>query len=243
MIKLPEDSYQNGVYICGDTHGNWSVIENFIKQHGMTDCLIFHVGDVGIGFSNCERGIWPIRELCEEKRITIIAIRGNHDDPDKFTDDVSPYIVNLVKDDTILSIGGKYFLLVGGALSIDRSIRTEGKSWWSGEKFIYKQQALPKIDFVITHSSPPTMFPPTLHMPGNVRGWVTTERNNPKWKEYSLWDECVAERKEIGKLYKDVVGDNPIWYYGHFHDSISDQDENGIQYHCLDINEIKEIVL
>ena len=75
-------------------------------------------------------------------------------------------ISGCLADYTVEEIGGKTYLFVGGALSIDRELRLEGHSWWSDEdiKELSDDEwnsIAGKFDVVITHTAP-SIAPPVL---------------------------------------------------------------------------------
>ena len=54
----------------------------------------------------------------------LYCIRGNHDDPSYFNDNIiNKSNVKLIKDYSIISVGDKNILCIGGAVSIDRKYR------------------------------------------------------------------------------------------------------------------------
>lgn len=45
------------IFLLGDIHGNFYVIINLIHKYDLHDCLIFQLGDFGIGFNYNKKGV------------------------------------------------------------------------------------------------------------------------------------------------------------------------------------------
>jgi calcineurin-like phosphoesterase family protein len=249
---------KKNVYFLGDTHGNHKQIKFLIKSRKITDAVIFHVGDFGVGFKTAERDIEDIEDLNEflkEKNIIMYVIRGNHDNPIYFNGNYIYDNIKLVEDYTVVEVNNKKVLLVGGALSIDRAqrIRTnteyirigrEERFYWSTEVFVLDEEKLAEIkdiDIVVTHTSPSTVYP------SNVNGYppvVTQFKDGDENLLTDLDDERALLSKfwEIGK-----VNNKPThYYYGHFHSSNVENVMNWMggfsgttKFTCLAIAELK----
>lgn len=221
------------VYALGDIHGDWDSIYRIIERVDMSNCTLISVGDIGIGFLDAakqERQNIHVNNFFKSKNIEFLGIRGNHDDPSYFTGDVSYSHFKLLADYTTLILEGKRFLFVGGALSIDRSLRKEGISYWKDESLKLDYKQIIKCDILITHSAPSWSGP--LSKPGLVSSLAQ--------KDPTIWDECMEERKQHDILIKLS---NPSRHYcGHFHEySVVDFDDCVSS--ILDINQIVEISL
>ena len=228
------------IYLVGDVHGNFSSMKYHIETYSMTDCIIINVGDFGVGFTpekNEALTLQMLNKFLRLRNITMYVIRGNHDDPHYFKGNHALSNLILLKDYSVLELEGIKFLLVGGAISIDRKIRTEGKSYWRDELFVLDEQRLSEIkgiDVVVTHNSPDFAFPIGLN--DLVMHYAQ--------KDVHLLTELPMERKLITKMYDilSVNSDIKKWYFGHFHTS-NVQEINGVIFTALNINEFKEIIL
>lgn len=209
--------------ICGDIHGKFrstvvDSLEKTIKRLQIEDCIIFCVGDCGIGFCDTIKKeynqISDLNNFFKRRNITFLSIRGNHDNP--FFWDIAPVDLShfkLIPDYTVLNINGERFLCVGGAISIDRSNRIDGKSYWKNEIFNLDRSKIVECDVIITHSAPPWIGP---NDKSGISYWCETDKE--------LWADCKKERKEHGELYK--LSKCKKSYSGHFHQYISfDHDE------------------
>jgi hypothetical protein len=200
------------IYILGDIHGNSSRLIQKIYSLDIKDCYIFCVGDLGIGFS--PKGAAGEAEFCSninslmvERNIEFMSIRGNHDDPSYFNDETKRVWYSnfkLLPDYYVETFGSTKVLFVGGAISIDRIYRIQGKSYWKDEPFEYKPNLIQECDICITHSGP------SWNGPFDKEGlsyW--TQRDN------ALWDECLAERNGHNNLIEACRA--KYHYCGHFH--------------------------
>jgi hypothetical protein len=124
----------------GDVHGNMQRYLGLI--HGAEESV--QVGDFGIGFIHNPIEIYPH----ERHRF----IRGNHDWPLGCTHEP-----NWIKDGTVEDD----VMYIGGAYSIDKGYRTEGRDWWPDEELSYDQlnvmidkyiMAKPRV--MVTHEVP-----------------------------------------------------------------------------------------
>ena len=114
------------ILLIGDIHGNFNYLKHQITQKNITDCTIIQVGDFGIGFTNRDNDIETLKNLNDflmGQNITMLAIRGNHDNPDFFKGDIEFTNLKLLPDYTTLNLEGNNFLFIGGAISVDRTAR------------------------------------------------------------------------------------------------------------------------
>ena len=203
--------------VIGDIHGQWDALFRKIDHIDLRDATLLCVGDVGIGFverSKQERQHTHVNNYFKSRDIEFVSIRGNHDDPAYF--DGSVYLDNfkLLPDYTTLTLNDKKFLFVGGAISIDRTIRKEGISYWKDEVFNLDHSKIQRCDVLITHSAP------TWNGPIEKNGMLA----NFCQKDATLWDECMEERKQHDILIK--LSGAKKHYCGHFHqDSVVDFDD------------------
>lgn len=204
---------KNIVYI-GDLHGNFDFIKWWLKAHQIKNCTLIQVGDFGIGFKpNTEnRILQSINEELSERESTLLVIRGNHDNPSYFDGKHDYEFIKFLPDYTTMEIDGLNHLFIGGALSIDRRVRTEGIDYWKNEGFVKdldKISELKDIDVVVTHTAPNFVEP--FGFNGIVAHYA---ENDP-----TLLEELTEERKLITEVFDTLWEKNNIQYhfYGHFH--------------------------
>jgi Icc-related predicted phosphoesterase len=218
----------------GDIHGNFNLINQYLKAYDITDAHIIQVGDFGIGFKSVAKER-RILEMCHnellKRNVFVWAIRGNHDykplfdnDPFKFTN------IKLVRDYSILNLEGKNILCVGGAVSVDRcKLYTKSQragdmtrygieKWWPNERFIFDKDrvlGMRNIDIVVTHTAP-YYCPPdnTFGFGPFVEGIIKDTGDN------ELKTDLLYERQQMAELFHFLkLNDNNVThhYYGHFH--------------------------
>ena len=217
------------ILIHGDNHGSWDRLFKKIEDADITDCVLIGVGDTGIGFKTNEKQLREIEFLnnrFKKRNIKYMTIRGNHCDPTYFFGTVKLSNFELIPDYTYRELNGETFLFVGGAISIDRKMRTLNSTYWRDEVFVLKPELVKKCDVLITHSVP------TWNGPFSKQGLES-------WciKDVHLWDDCKKERRDHNKLL-DLC--NPKYHYaGHMHMS-SIVSNNGRVSRILNIDEIVE---
>lgn len=219
--------------ILGDIHGSFKRLIDF------RDCNLIQVGDFGLGFGSFrddEKSLDYFNVPLAARKIHVYAIRGNHDNPEywdgRYKDRWSN--IHLVPEYTVLEIEKFKVLFLGGAISIDRKLRIEGKSYWKDERFNYDEDKLNavlkeagNIDIVISHSAPEFCFP---------RGYNLSVENYA-FGDKELKGDIAMERAELARAY-EVIKPHKLmgWFYGHYHD---DHDEviEGVRFRLLGIGE------
>jgi len=223
MNVLKIENKKHIVYI-GDTHGN--VQECLDKQfaRGITDALFILLGDNGCGFTHFGIDIWDDKnreewsKQLEDYRCELVALRGNHDNPEYFKHINTVGVTHLIPDYTVIECAGKNILVIGGGISIDRSNRRQGISYWANEITPYDEFQLEQIidsydeiHTVCTHDAP------TFCKPEEVGKMVLS---------WCFWDKDLLEdvetnRTKLTDIYYKLatVYSHSLrtWYYGHFH--------------------------
>ena len=216
----------------GDIHGNFNIITQYVTRFDIRDAYIIQVGDFGVGFKTLvkeKRQLDDINTALIKRNVIVYAIRGNHDQPSYFEND--PFglsNIKLVKDYTVLNLVGKNILCIGGAISIDRTVRytkrqLEGDyttnigvdSWWKDEGFNYddsKLVDLRDINIVVTHTTPDYCWP------DNSNGFAPIV-NDFASMDKTLKTELLDERRRMTLAFQTIKMYNDIEYAynGHFH--------------------------
>jgi hypothetical protein len=127
------------IYILGDHHGDYEGVFSVLSERGIRDATVIHVGDGAEGFPDWRA---TTAESLDKRfaalGIQYLSIRGNHSDPAFFDGSVMLPNFKLLCDFTTLHLNGQSWLLVGGAISIDRIDRVLGRTWWPGEAFVLR---------------------------------------------------------------------------------------------------------
>ena len=219
--------------VVGDIHGEWDALFRKIQTLDLKDCTLICVGDLGVGFKDSHakeiRALQFANDFFAARDIHFLSIRGNHDNPAFFNGEIQTFSnLRLVPDYHAETLNDKRFLFVGGAISIDRTLRKQGVSYWKDEVFKLDQSKLQRCDVLITHSAP------TWNGPIEKNGMLATFCQ----KDPMLWDECMTERKQHDILLK-LCGAKRN-YCGHFH-QFNVVDFDGCVSTICDILQIAEI--
>lgn len=249
MIMLPSDN----VWFTGDIHGNIETLVWDIKERKrLRDCAVIVCGDIGLGFESPFHMYNKFHKLDDKLKklgVTIYMFRGNHDDPDYFN---QPYVetegertyryysmserIKTVSDYTVIKTPHHGILCVGGAVSIDRTNRIKGITYWPDENVLEWPEDFFKIlkdkhidiDVVATHTAPSNTFPIDVdkHNQGRfIESWSVYD-NSLKFDNYN-------ERQILQNLGETLINEgHPLsyWIYGHFHqgfkmtDTLGDRD-------------------
>ena len=218
------------IFYIGDHHGDWKQLFWFANRLKLENCYLISVGDSGIGFRPKNEQIENINVLNNKFKkldITFMSIRGNHDDPSYYNGDNKIQLDNFqtIEDYTVMEHNGKLIQFIGGATSIDRSMRREGISYWSGESLNFQKDGLQKVDTLVSHTAPSWCFPQGFNE--MVYSWAREDAD--------LLEELTDERAVMSEIAK--VCQPSLHLYGHFHDSWSEE-INGCKHRLLNINEI-----
>lgn len=255
MNKFFEYPDAKQVLVSGDIHGDFKgIVFKLCIQYGLTNTLLIVAGDCGFGFEKPGYYDMIYNQVAGRLRKAnnwVVFIRGNHDDPAYFSEEIIAYKRwRCVPDYSIIQACGHNILCIGGAVSIDRLERQEENArrrerghlltavWWPDEAPVYDEDALDfipveySIDTVITHTAP--SFCELQHKQG-LKSWSAMDPE--------LIRDIDDERRTVDKIFNNLRRhEHPVerWYYGHFHQSWTGQRE-GVLFYMLDIEEFKEI--
>ncbi|WP_433330063.1 metallophosphoesterase family protein [Spirillospora sp. CA-294931] len=171
MLGLDRPNEPGRVLVAGDWHGNtgWAlrVIRNLPGLlPDESPRMVLHAGDFGVWpGTNGDRYLHKLtRELARVNGV-ILFVDGNHDDHHRLAalpvrdglGEVTERIFHLPRGRRWVW-GGRTWLALGGAVSLDRALRVEGRTWWPGEE-ITRDQAQAVVndgvaDVMITHDCP-----------------------------------------------------------------------------------------
>ncbi len=131
-------------YITGDTHGDFSRIEEFCRENDTTkeDVMII-LGDAGINYwlNNADR---QLKNDLTDLDITLFCVHGNHEARPWEAADYEEIMWNgglvhreeqypnilFAKDGEIYDFHGKKVMAIGGAYSVDKYYRLNHKMPW-----------------------------------------------------------------------------------------------------------------
>lgn len=208
------------ILVAGDWHGNGEWAEDVIHHAaellaGEDRKLILHLGDFGIwpGAGGAE---YLDDVLCAsgDYGVRIWFADGNHEDFSQ----LEAFRLDEDRDDKYVSWlprgyrwewHGRTWVAVGGGVSLDRVIRTEGRDWWPEEEITDEQEvaiiAGGHADVMACHDRP--------------SGVVHTFPDRPAW-----WDQRDVDRSERHeeRLQRIVDAVRPAHFmHGHLHRAYS----------------------
>lgn len=215
------------IIMLGDIHGEFEKLKWSIKLKNITDCYIIQVGDFGVGFLKPDIEFNRLKDLnkfLKSRNITMIAIRGNHDNPTYFNGSVTYSNLLLLPDYSTMTLNGLKYLFVGGALSIDRRYRQslrEDRSYWEDEVFVYDENLLkeafpPSVDVLITHTTTKTIIDEMKALA--YLNETLVDMFAIKYYDDTLKEELDAENIEVEKLFNQLPN-LKYHFFGHYHTS------------------------
>lgn len=213
---------------CGDVHGYITALVNRLcceMQLEHVDCIV--CGDFGIGFDKSWENLYnKIEPKLKKADVHIWVVRGNHDNPEYFEDETkySKDYVTFMEDYKLYKIAGKEILPIGGATSVDKKLREEGKNWWPGEKIKRVDiKTLPtKVDVIVSHQCPLIFDPITVKLDDDD----------------DIYEEVTEERNYLNEIAFNVKAE--YWYYGHHHTHYSGEYKD-MKWICLGISNRRDL--
>ena len=218
------------VRVVGDIHGGFNEYSFYTLGVGRTRHMgdpvppehSVQIGDFGIGFYT-EYWHEAVRDWMR-KNPGHRFIRGNHDDPA-----MCKTMPGYIPDGTIEGD----VMYIGGAWSIDRAMRTEGKDWWPDEEL--SMQELETLIDVYRATKPRIMF--THDCPEQIsydmfvsRGTVMAGKKQFKTRTaqalQSMWEYHQPE----------------FHFFGHWHET-RELTLNGTRFVCLGEHDYVDIDL
>ena len=216
--------------LIGDLEGDrdWAVsVLRTLGERGDVN-VACQLGDLRFGMGPDPEGdLAAIESVCAEFGLRLLCVNGNHEnwarldqlwDEPRWQDENGSHNPIDVSDHVTLlprahrwEMGGRSFVALGGAPSVNRLRLTEGIDWWPSEviqeKHVETTIARGHADVMLTHDSPgpPYCTEPIANViQGNPWGWP---------------DSILAYAQEgIDKVTRAVVGVKPLLLaHGHFH--------------------------
>ena len=254
IFEFPE---AKNIVVSGDIHGDFKqLVHKCCIQYGMTDTLIIVAGDCGFGFER--PGYYENLYTKCNKRLSrannwLVFLRGNHDNPAYFN--LNPIHHSrwmTLPDYSVIKANGHAILCIGGAISVDRSLRVESKYYhrpkpgdilapnvyWIDESPLFDQEKLDTIDktcaidTVISHTAP-SFCEQSSHQ--GLYNWAMQDED--------LLNDVKHERQVMDDIHAHLCAKgHPLhhWLYGHFHQSWN-AEIDGVIYNMLDIMDLREL--
>ncbi len=212
----PENSGSKRVAVCGDWHGNlgWlRTLARAIPRLAPDVTTVLQLGD------------WWMDRKASDDALSgsgierVLVTLGNHEP----WGELSPLLAAHPEQPVQVSeftwvlprpfrfeLGGRRFLSLGGAASVDRLWRTPGKEWWPDEAITDEQVASAiaggPADVMLTHESP-------ARTP--VRRVQEVLRTNPMGFPQETLLESAASRVRVARVWDAVRPE--LLMHGHMH--------------------------
>lgn len=215
----------NSCYLAGDIHGEPEPLFSMLEQYKLNnDCDIILLGDIGLGFYEYDKHsqqykkiddkimLNSINDWAKNNNADIWLLRGNHDDPNMFTEEFLSNFFNLhvLKDgDIVTDKNDKKYLIVSGAISIDRYARKQGISYWDNEpiqEHIYQNLDIQEIEGIFAHTGPKCY---------GLEINDTFIEKIKRYKDGAIVDDLEKEQKTINNIIDRFKP--KYWYNGHYH--------------------------
>lgn len=213
------------VYLVGDIHTDYKAFKDNLDAMKLRDCIFIFTGDMD--FKNATDAYNQFKKLDNELadlKISSFVIRGNHDNPILWDNTSEEYhelwskfkSFTPIGSHTELNINGNIGAIVPGAVSLNRSLLTEGKNYWKNGDFPeapYDMENFGEnrthVDFIIGHSGP--IYDSFLKEVGG---------EYDKYSKFFIEDrELQDDLKKEQDYFKQILRRfRPRrWYCGHYH--------------------------
>lgn len=230
---------QGRVFITGDKHRHFENVIKFCKKNKTThDDVLIILGDSGINYFGDESDE-KLKKRLSALNINLFCIHGNKENRASniptyglrsfceghvYCEPRYPNIV-FAKDGEVYNFGGKKFLVIGGAHSVDRSFRLEyGLPYWEDEQPSDEIKALVEkriaeegnsIYGVLTHTCPLKYIPYEMFLSVNSNKQKKTKSKKNKDVKTFTHDIDRSTEEWLGKIESNLT--YAVWYCGHYH--------------------------
>lgn len=172
--KLEEKFTKKTLAFAGDWHGNTYWALRMLDAVSLENIeILYHLGDFGVwGGHDGSKYLLKIEKKLKEKNMLLVVTPGNHENYDML-ERMGLNDHGFIQRSDLPHIwfaprgkhwehAGLVFASLGGAGSIDKDLRVEGKTWWRQEeitesdieKLIENNKQYNKLDVLLTHEVP-----------------------------------------------------------------------------------------
>lgn len=218
------------------------------KSGDYSNSLIIFTGNCGIGCDDMDYNEYfaKLNKILEYNNTFVMFIRGNDDNPSYF-DGKSLNLSNIkaIPDYSIIEVGGKNILCVGGGLSVNRLWKKDHEKklnslpgnikktlYWENEVPVFDADAIKEIAknvtelyCVVSHGAPSFVVP-------------DKELVDDTWSDIdkTLIDDARATRITYDRIFFSLQENNlkpTYWAYGHFTDTVYAEKRSDIIFRAL----------
>jgi len=223
------------IFITGDTHGSMGMsrfnMKNFPIQKELTkEDYVIITGDFGLVFSLDKEEEYWLKWL-DKKSYTTLFCCGNHENFDVLDSlpisiwnggkvhFINDSVIHLMRGQ-VFDINGTKIFTFGGADSIDKQHRIEGKSWWKREmpsnaEYEEGLDNLEKcgwqVDLVISHDCSQNVFEKLM---------------------VGLYVKSLTSINKYFEVLEEKL-DYKQWYFGHYHEDRWIDEKHRLIYHDI----------
>ena len=205
-------SKNNGIMVIGDVHGRFGDMNALINKKKPE--LVLACGDFGFwNLPTSTRMLHDRDQLGNRVKTQIPKIRGgviracdgNHEDHHSLKNapldgQLWPNVFYQRRGSTITLPDGRVVLFMGGAESVDKQYRTEGRDWFPEESITQADiDAIPtgKIDIIVSHTCPmefemQSMFGNHPERGSRMALSIILEKVQPKEWFFGHWHQRVV---------------------------------------------------
>jgi hypothetical protein len=227
--------------IAGDWHGEPKHATKMVREAKKAGVKrILQLGDFGL-WDHLEDGVRFLDVLnseCRKEGVIVYALGGNHENWTHW----NWYVDNMPKDENGFAYlrshillapkihyfrwNGKTWLIVGGAVSVDRDLRVTGVDWWPDEITPFRWYAHVndvKVDYLLTHDcSNKTPWkgrlkPDLLSQENREKIDGVLKKSRPNWHFHGhmhaqyAWENLVADNHYTKTIGLDMNGTMMSW--------------------------------
>jgi Icc-related predicted phosphoesterase len=216
------------VMAAGDWHGNWPWTQIMLHWAAKRACdAVVHVGDFGYWpawdeWTRSQTGpshyLTQVRALAKELGLVVYWVDGNHENHEALYPGQGDEVLRHLPRGHRWQWWGKTWMSVGGAVSVDKHMRTPGYDWFGREILDWEQAEYccreGKVDVIISHDCPAGVAIPGIDMESGVRFWPQ-----------QVLVESEAHRGILATICHEV--EPRLLIHGHYHRSYTGKTPDG----------------
>ena len=218
---------------AGDWHASSNYARRAIRYASKQGAqVVVHLGDFGYDYR--PGFVTEIERALARHRIALLFVDGNHDSPPALARypirsnglrQLTDHLWHLPRGHR-WTWSGRRFLALGGAVSVDKAMRTPGYSWWPGEAITFADAERAStggpVDVLVAHDCPAGVIIPGL------------AESAHRWPADAI--RAADRHRELLRAVVDEVRPASIWH-GHYHlryDWAGDLGYGPVQVHGMD---------